>query len=415
MLSTRANVYLTEPEFLVKSFIKCMIDPTIINMGTAVNALCEDILQDRFSKEGLFNHEPSWQHYMGLNGTPDLLNITATFLTERLGQGVEISPTNIRTTNGVSAGLEAIAFILADPEDVILVPTPTYSRFFADMNERFKTNIVGFHLEESEESKFCLTPSLLENKILQEADSGKTVKAFMYCNPNNPLGVVYPRDLTISLMEVCKKHKVHFISDEIYALSVFDPATTFDSALSIPREELPDPERTHFMWGLSKDFGLAGFRLGFIHSYNRNLIQCLDGMSIFISSSVHIQQVAAKLLGDKAWLDSVYFPNNLERLESTFQVVNKRLTSLSVPVLRAQAGLFCWADFSKYLETNDEEGEMKLFDQLMDDAKVYIVPGSQFSCKVPGWFRIIFAVRKDALEAGLDQIEKVLSGKYGKK
>ena len=50
MLSTRANVYLTEPEFLVKSFIKCMIDPTIINMGTAVNALCEDILQDRFSK-----------------------------------------------------------------------------------------------------------------------------------------------------------------------------------------------------------------------------------------------------------------------------------------------------------------------------------------------------------------------------
>ena len=91
---------------------------------------------------------------------------------------------------------------------------------------------------ESEESKFCLTPSLLENKILKEADSGKTVKAFMYCNPNNPLGVVYPRDLTISLMEVCKKHKVHFISDEIYALSVFDPATTFDSALSIPRKEV---------------------------------------------------------------------------------------------------------------------------------------------------------------------------------
>ena len=43
------------------------------------------------------------------------------------------------------------------------------------------------------------------------------------------------------------------------------------------------------------------------------------------------------------------------------------------------------------------------------------MPGSQFSSKVPGWFRIIFAVRKDALEAGLDQIEKVLSGKYGKK
>ena len=33
--------------------------------------------------------------------------------------------------------------------------------------------------------------------------------------------------------------------------------------------QLPDPQRTHFMWGLSKDFGLAGFRMGFIHSYNK--------------------------------------------------------------------------------------------------------------------------------------------------
>ena len=30
-----------------------------------------------------------------------------------------------------------------------------------------------------------------------------------------------------------------------------------------------DPERTHFLWGLSKDFGLAGFRMGFIHTYNK--------------------------------------------------------------------------------------------------------------------------------------------------
>jgi len=387
------------------------MDPTIVNMGTAVNALCEDILQDRLSKDGLFTHEPAWQHYMGLNGTPDLLNITASFLSERLGKGVEISPGNIRTTNGVSAGLEAIAFIFTDPEDVILIPTPTYSRFFADMNERFKTQVVGFHLEENEESKFCLTPALLEKKIIQERDSGRAVKAFMYCNPNNPLGVVYPKDLTISLMEVCKKHEVHFISDEIYGLSIFDPKATFDSVLSIPREELPDPERTHFMWGLSKDFGLAGFRLGFIHSYNSNMIKCLDGMSIFVSSSVHIQQVAAKLLSDKTWLDNVYFPINLERLESTFQVVNTRLTQLSVPVMRAQAGLFCWVDFSLYLETVDAAGEMKLFDELMDKAKVYIVPGSQFDCIIPGWFRIIFAVRKDVLEEGLTRIETVLRGK----
>ena len=46
-------------------------------------------------------------------------------------QGVEISPGNLRTTNGASAGLEALAFILSDPEDVILIPTPTYGRYDA--------------------------------------------------------------------------------------------------------------------------------------------------------------------------------------------------------------------------------------------------------------------------------------------
>ena len=53
MLSMRSSVYLGETEFLVKCFIRCIVDPTIINMGTAVNALCEDIIQERFKKAQL--------------------------------------------------------------------------------------------------------------------------------------------------------------------------------------------------------------------------------------------------------------------------------------------------------------------------------------------------------------------------
>ena len=50
MLSKRSAVYLGETEFLAKNFIKCMMDPTIMNTGTAVNALCEDIIQERLNK-----------------------------------------------------------------------------------------------------------------------------------------------------------------------------------------------------------------------------------------------------------------------------------------------------------------------------------------------------------------------------
>ena len=50
---------------------------------------------------------------------------------------------------------------------------------------------------------------------------------------------------------------------------------------------------------------------------------------------------------------------------------------------------------SDHLESLDKEGEMKLFRRLFDGAKVYLVPGCMFECKVPGWFRIIFAVSPD--------------------
>ena len=82
--------------------------------------------------------------------------------------------------------------------------TKRNNRFFADMNERMQTKVVGMHLEEG----FLLTPQLLEAEILRRKEEGGNVKGFLFCNPNNPLGVVYPRELAIQLMEVCKRHKV---------------------------------------------------------------------------------------------------------------------------------------------------------------------------------------------------------------
>merc|ERR1719350_491095 len=120
--------------------------------------------------------------------------------------------------------------------------------------------VVGMSLGEG----YTLTADLLDKEILRRREEGGRVKAFLYCNPSNPLGVVYPRHLTLQLMRVCHRHGIHFISDEIYALSIFDSEEKFNSVLSIPIGEVPDPARTHVLWGLSKDFGLAGFRTGFI-------------------------------------------------------------------------------------------------------------------------------------------------------
>ena len=62
---------------------------------------------------------------------------------------------------------------------------------------------------------------VVDDYIKELKKGGHQVKAFIHCNPNNPLGDIYGEETTLNLMRVCKKHQIHFISDEIYALSIF--------------------------------------------------------------------------------------------------------------------------------------------------------------------------------------------------
>ena len=80
------------------------------------------------------------------------------------------------------------------------------------MSERTATKVVGFHLDEG----FSLTATLLEKELARQREAGVAVKAFLYCNPHNPLGVVYPKELTLQLMEVCKEHQVEQPSPELH-------------------------------------------------------------------------------------------------------------------------------------------------------------------------------------------------------
>ena len=130
------------------------------------------------------------------------------------------------------------------------------------MNERMKTQVVGFHLEGINlilhsiphkeylyliftghgNRPFILTAKLLESAIQKQLNLEKKVKGFIYCNPNNPLGEVYNLDLTKQLLQVCAKYGIHFIADEIYALSIHgkEGQASFGSLLSIPKCEVQE-------------------------------------------------------------------------------------------------------------------------------------------------------------------------------
>lgn len=86
-----------------------------------------------------------------------------------------------------------------------------------------------------------------------------------------------------AIASFCGEHNIHFISDEIYANSVFENknatnATPFTSVLSLNVTDIIDPDLVHVMYGMSKDFGASGLRLGALHSRNEQMIKAAFGV-----------------------------------------------------------------------------------------------------------------------------------------
>jgi aspartate/methionine/tyrosine aminotransferase len=112
-----------------------------------------------------------------------------------------------------------------------------------------------------------LTEALVPALEAAIMDATCPVKALVFTNPHNPLGQRYPKSVLESCILFCKKHDIHFVSDEVYALTSFTSAdcpepTPFTSALSIDIAKLGfNPARIHVFWSTSKDFGQSGLRL----------------------------------------------------------------------------------------------------------------------------------------------------------
>ncbi|XP_042866342.1 probable inactive 1-aminocyclopropane-1-carboxylate synthase-like protein 2 [Penaeus japonicus] len=179
--------------------------------------------------------------------------------------------------------LDSLDHALCDPGDVLLTPTPVYGRIFTDFCDRSLVCVEP--IDTSQETNgdstttFGLRPEVIEERIVQLTSEGRRVRGLVLIQPHNPLGNSFSPEVLREIFAVCARHQMHVIVDEIYALSVFDSSAPHHSVLSL--KDLPDPERTHVLWGLSKDFSLAGFRVGVIHTQSEELLQCLRAASVY--------------------------------------------------------------------------------------------------------------------------------------
>lgn len=399
-----------------------------VSLGVAENALMHNELRDFLNEKQLVDSQAvGFTYGSGPYGSKDVRGAIAKFMNNHFKPTKKLQPDNVLVTNGVSTAIEHCAWALANPDEGILLGRPYYRAFLPDISMRTGVNVVPVSFGPVDPCSIDCVRAY-EDALLKSKEQGISIRALMLCHPHNPLGRCYSRDTLIALLHLCQKHNIHLISDEIYALTVWEntidgksPAPVpFESILSIDLTSIIDPSLVHVLWGMSKDFGANGIRLGaLISPSNPALIQACRACGIYSSPSSLAEHAAVQILGDKPFVES-YIRLNKKRLSLAYTHVITELRRHGIEhVPGANAAFFVWINLGKMFRANitgslestlleqDVGVTVKVQERLLAK-KVFLVDGDAAGAEEPGWFRLVFTQSPNLVSEAIRRIAAAL-------
>ncbi|KAJ3184313.1 hypothetical protein HDU87_005161 [Geranomyces variabilis] len=421
-LSTLARNATAKPSLLLTGLSKALANPYhhttsplgIINLGTAENHLCFPELLEKFNSPEIRITTPDMLTYGNTYGSAPLLASIADLFNEFLRPCQAVVPADLTVHAGCGATISNVAQALTDPGDGILIPCPFYGGFDFDLTLYAQAKLV--HVETSSHDNFLITPKACETAYANAVAAGTRVRVLLLTNPSNPTGLAMGPSEILSLLEWAKGRNLHVVSDEIYALSTWSNKNPFVSVLALPT--LPDPQRTHVVWSFSKDFGSNGIRVGVFFSRDRQLLKAMHMFSILTNTSSLADRACANLLSDRKWV-AWYVEENKKRMRESFEKTATALKRMRVPYIEPDSGFFVFVNLSRWIAPvgdasttshgppSESAGWRGLWNRLID-AGIYILPGEAFSCRQPGFFRIVHTLNWDVVRLGLERLERVL-------
>ncbi|KAK4044056.1 putative aminotransferase [Parachaetomium inaequale] len=379
----------------------------------------------------------------GPKGSPRLRHALASFLNSNFQPREPVRQEDILVLPGVTSVIDSLAWSICNEGEGIIVPQPFYMGFAVDIPTRARAVIVPALFQSLEGYKGFddvfdpgMNVKALEEALRGAEEKGTKVRAVLLTNPHNPLGRCYasaletPAEAIKEIASFCGRHKLHLISDEIYANSVFEKPQApgpvpFTSVLSLDLADRIDSQLVHVAYGASKDFCANGLRLGMLHTRNQGLLAAVAGTSMLAWPPYMIQEMWAKMLEDEDYTQN-FLATNKQRLAEQYAFATQFLDEHGIPYYRnSNAGMFIWVDLRRYL-TGKKEVESLLLHRLTVPEKeeyqrrememgdrffangVGIALGTNFSTEELGWFRLTFSVSREALEIGLQRMLQTL-------
>ena len=216
--------------------------------------------------------------YTHSSGMPELRKSVA----ERLMAdcGISYAPEQIVIASGAKHNVYVTLRTLVNSGDEVILPAPywvTYAEIIKMVGG------IPVIVSASEENDFKIT------KVQLEAAVSEKSKLFILNNPSNPTGMLYSEQELRDLAEVCVKHDLYIMSDEIYYNLVYD-GRKFTSVAELGEDI---KVRTVIINGVSKTYAMTGWRIGYSASNMRLAGIMGNYLSHSTSSPSTISQLAA--------------------------------------------------------------------------------------------------------------------------
>lgn len=305
----------------------------------------------------------------------------------------------IQYTSGVVPAISAIVKALTQPGDKVLIQTPVYNCFFSSIRnngcEIVESPLVVDYTEEDAPT-YQIDFDDLERKAADQA-----VKLFILCNPHNPAGRVWTREELERMNNICMKHGVKVLSDEIHCELIIDNHQ-FTPFASISKECLDNSITCN---SPSKSFNIAGLQIANIISNDPTTRRLID-RAININEICDVNPFGVIALQEaynngESWLLELnrYLEGNYQALRTFFK---QQLPHLKV--FKLEGTYLVWVDITATGKSTDE-----ITNLLLNEAKVMVTKGTMYGKTAgEGYIRINIACPRSRMLEGLERMAKVL-------
>jgi cystathionine beta-lyase len=294
---------------------------------------------------------------------------------------------------GVIPALSSVIRTFTEPGDKILVQSPVYNIFYNLIRNNGREVIVNELVYK--DGKYEIDFADLNSRT-----ADPKVKAMLLCNPHNPVGRVWTREELSRIGEICVKHGVAIVADEIHCDLVY-PGRRYVPFASVNEKLLMN---SITCTSPTKTFNLAGLHVSNVivpnDEWRSKLNRSLNNNEVAEPNAFAVEALIAAYESGEEWLEQLldYLNGNLEYLMA---FMAEHLPSVK-PIM-PEATYLIWIDCRR-LGISSRALQQK----MLNEGKLWLNDGLMYGENGEGFIRINIACPRERLIDGLNRFKNVV-------